>query len=77
MTPVDGERRRLGKVLATVFLAALVLGPGPGSTWIDGSPEAPAFVMGVPALYAWLVFWFVVMSACVLIAAKYLWSDPE
>ena len=76
MSATNGESRRsLARLLAGVFVVALVLGPGPGSMWIDGSEAAPRFWFGIPALYAWLVLWFAVMAGCVVIAARRLWTD--
>ena len=67
---------RSGTILTVVFLAALVLGPGPGAMLIDGTPEEPAIWFGVPALYLWALLWFAVMSACVVTAALTVWKKP-
>ncbi|MDA0766189.1 MAG: hypothetical protein O3A92_05135 [Verrucomicrobia bacterium] len=69
--------RRLGGVLGGVFLLALILGPGPGAGWVDGTAEEPRIWFGVPALYVWVVFWYVVMAGCVVVAAKRLWRDED
>lgn len=73
----DKNRGSLSKVLTVVFMAALILGPGPGSMLIDGSAEKPNILFGVPALYLWLVLWFLVMAGCVVVAAKRLWRDED
>lgn len=73
----QGKRRRIGIILGVVFACALVLGPGPGAGWVDGTVEAPNFLMGVPVLYLWVVFWFLVMAGCVVVAAKTLWRDED
>lgn len=70
------EMSKLGLILTITFLSALVLGPGPGAMWIDGTAETPAIWFGVPALYLWSLFWFAVMSACVVIAALTVWKKP-
>lgn len=67
---------KLGITLTIIFLSALFLGPGPGSMFIDGSADEPAIWFGIPALYLWTLLWFVVMSACVVIAALTLWKKP-
>ena len=67
----------LGKVLTVVFLVALMMGPGPGSTLVDGSAEEPNIMMGVPALYLWVVLWYAVMAGCVVVAATKLWRDED
>ncbi|MCB9883359.1 MAG: hypothetical protein H6834_16345 [Planctomycetes bacterium] len=74
---VEERRRRWARGLTLVFLVALVLGPGPGATWIDGTREVPAFLCGVPALYAWLVLWFLVMASCIVLAARHVWSEED
>ena len=66
-----------GRILVVVFLLALILGPGPGATLLDGSADAPRFIAGIPALYLWLVFWFVVMATCVVTAARTVWKDSD
>ncbi len=57
MTP---RSRKLG----LLFLAATALGAGPGLLLV---PALPATVLGVPALYAWLVLWFLVEVAIVAV----------
>ena len=51
-----------------------MLGPGPGATLIDGTRENPGIWFGVPALYLWVVFWFLVMAGCIVTAALTIWS---
>lgn len=65
---------RPGLLLTSLFLTALVMGPGPGAMLIDGSPEKPALWLGVPALYLWALLWFAVMAGCVVTAALTLWK---
>jgi hypothetical protein len=67
---------KLGLILTTVFLSALLLGPGPGAMLIDGSVEEPAVWFGVPALYVWALLWFAVLSGCVVTAALTVWKKP-
>ena len=35
-----------GQLLSSIFLVALVLGPGPGAALIDGTPEDPNIWFG-------------------------------
>ena len=65
---------KLGPLLATFFVLALLLGPGPGAMLIDGSPEEPAIWFGIPALYVWALLWFAVMASCVVTAALTVWK---
>ena len=69
------HRRRRSTVLSTLFLLALVMGPGPGAMLIDGSADAPAFLFGVPALYLWILLWGGVMAGCILVAAMTVWRN--
>jgi hypothetical protein len=66
-----------GKILSAVFLFALVMGPGPGAMLLDGTREQPNFLFGVPVLYLWVVFWFLVLAGCVIIAARTIWNDQD
>ena len=66
-----------GRLLSAIFLLALVMGPGPGATLIDGSPDEPAIWFGVPALYLWVVLWFLVMAGCIVFAAFTVWKEPD
>ncbi|MCH2065050.1 MAG: hypothetical protein MK194_15150 [Roseibacillus sp.] len=66
-----------GPLLTVIFLVALVLGPGPGATLIDGTKEAPNIWFGIPALYLWVVFWFLVMAACIVTAALTVWKEAD
>ncbi|MFK7849835.1 MAG: hypothetical protein AB8D78_02555 [Akkermansiaceae bacterium] len=62
------------RILTLVFLAALVLGPGPGAMLIDGSVDKPALWFGIPALYVWALLWFLILSGCVVTAALTSWK---
>lgn len=66
-----------GHILSAIFVLALIMGAGPGATWIDGTPDQPNFWFGIPALYVWLVIWFLVMAACIITAAFTLWRDED
>lgn len=73
--PTIGGMSKAGAFLTTLFLAALVMGPGPGAWLIDGTPDDPALWFGIPALYLWTLLWFAVMAACVVTAALTLWKN--
>jgi hypothetical protein len=54
------------------------MGPGPGNQLLRSDPgESPAVFLGMPALYVWTVFWFLVMASGVVAAALRLWSDSD
>ncbi|MEM9079975.1 MAG: hypothetical protein AAGC74_04710 [Verrucomicrobiota bacterium] len=67
----------LSRFLAALFILALFMGPGPGATAIDGTPDQPAIWFGIPALYLWTLFWFVVMASCVATAALTIWKQES
>ena len=72
---IESQRKsRLVKVLGAAFLFALIMGPGPGLYLINGYAKAGGSIFGLPALYAWCLFWFAIDVAIVLIAAKTLWK---
>lgn len=74
----SARKRRLSGVLSIVFFIALFMGPGPGNSLLRSDPgDPPALFLGMPALYAWTVFWFLVMASIVGTAAFFLWSDRD
>ena len=75
--PLEPRQKRTATIVAAVFLLALVMGPGPGSLLIAPHGSEPKFALGIPTLYLWLVFWFLVLAGCVLFSAAKLWSDGD
>ncbi|MCB1063634.1 MAG: DUF3311 domain-containing protein [Verrucomicrobiae bacterium] len=72
------SQRSLSRLLFAIFLVALIMGPGPGIYLINPDPEnaeARRFVLGVPIVYAWAVFWLGVQAACVAVAYRRLWRE--
>lgn len=72
--------RRLAAILAAVMLFALFMGPGPGIYLVNpdpADPEAIRFVFGMPILWVWAVFWFLVEAACVAVAYTLLWRGKR
>ena len=68
----------MGIALSVVFLIALFMGPGPGNELLRSDPGAPpALFLGMPALYAWTVFWFLVMASVVVSASFRIGSDSD
>ncbi|MDP6859761.1 MAG: hypothetical protein QF426_08065 [Verrucomicrobiales bacterium] len=53
------------------------MGPGPGSLMINSPGSEPKFWFGMPALYVWVVLWFFVEAAVILIAARFLWGKRQ
>lgn len=70
-------RKKLGVVLGVVFMLALVMGPGPGIYLVNPNPADPNArftLFGMPIIYVWAVFWFVVQAAVVLVAYFLVWD---
>ena len=68
------RKSRLVRILGAAFLFALIMGPGPGLYLINEYAKSGGSILGLPALYAWCLFWFGIEVAIVLIAAKTLWK---
>jgi hypothetical protein len=64
-------RKPLAWILAAVFVLSMVMGTGPGVLLIN-RPDA---VFGVPLVYAWGIFWYLVQAAVALIAYLALWRN--
>lgn len=64
------NRRRL---LTLIFFFALLMGAGPGSYLING--RGP--ILGLPAVYAWVVFWFLVQAGVVVTASRTIWKGEQ
>ena len=73
----ESKRGKLATVLIVIFLIALVMGPGPGSLLINPHGSEPMFWFGMPALYVWAVFWFLVQAGTILIAATLIWKKED
>ena len=71
------KRGKLATVLIVIFLIALVMGPGPGSLLINPHGSEPMFWFGMPALYVWAVFWFLVQASTIFIAATLIWKKED
>ena len=69
-------KTQLSKILALIFVFATIMGPGPGLYLVNPSQEeaVPATILGMPALFAWAVFWFIVQGGVVIVAYKKLWT---
>ena len=70
-------KTRLSKILASIFLFALIMGPGPGLYLVNPSSDNPSTTtfLGMPVLFAWASFWFFVQAGVVLVAYRKLWTN--
>lgn len=69
-------RRRLTIVLCAAF-ALSVLAIGPGIYLVNPNPADPNsrfLFLGMPIIYAWAVFWYLVQAAVILTAYFFLWN---
>ena len=68
---------RLSKILASIFLFALIMGPGPGLYLVNPSTDNPSSTtfLGMPVLFAWASSWFFVQAGVVLMAYRRLWTN--
>lgn len=67
------NRRKIGAVLAALFVFALIMGPGPGVMLVN----TPKPFLGVPAIYLWGLLWYVVEVVIVVLAYKLVWTDGD
>ncbi|NOX53460.1 MAG: hypothetical protein GXP27_03280 [Planctomycetes bacterium] len=73
-------RKRLSTVLSLVFAIAIVMGAGPGLYLVNPAPsDSAAHVtwLGLPILYAWIVFWFLVEAMVIVLAYLFLWDAAQ
>jgi|TARA_Y100000758_G_scaffold234427_1_gene170951 hypothetical protein len=67
-------------LLIFLFLLAIFMGAGPGLHLINPDPldpDADFLAFGLPVIYVWGLFWYVVQFAVILYAYKYLWRGGE
>ncbi|HCK10691.1 MAG: hypothetical protein CME21_10110 [Gemmatimonadetes bacterium] len=70
--------RKLTKVVAGLFIAAMIMGPGPGLRLINPDPSDPDAVytfLGIPTVYAWGLFWYLIQLVAILVAYRRLWRE--
>lgn len=75
--PSIKSSRKLAWILSSVFLCALIMGPGPGVYLINDYAASGGTILKVPALYFWAVFWFAVEAAVIVAAYKLIWKDES
>jgi hypothetical protein len=69
----------LAKILSAIILLGTLMGAGPGLSLASPAPDAsqPATVFGIPVLYAWVAFWFLVQAAAIFVASEKLWKPQD
>ena len=73
--PSNESEKRLAKILIAIFIFALIMGPGPGLYLINGYAAEGGTILGIPAMYAWAVFWCVVEAGVIATAYVKLWRE--
>lgn len=74
------KRKRLSIGLSLAMVFAMLMGPGPGLRLVNPDitdPSAEYIVFGIPIIYAWGIFWFLVQLVIVVIAYRTIWLDDE
>lgn len=71
------HRKRLAVTLSIIFTVAVIMGAGPGMYLVGSATDGhgPLIAFGMPAPYAWVVFWFLVQATVILVAYFRLWDD--
>ena len=65
--------------LVALFALATLMGPGPGLylVGLPGEDGQSLTFMGMPALYPWVVFWFLVQAGVILAASRKFWAHRD
>ncbi len=74
------KQKRLATALFALMAFALLMGPGPGVHLVNPDPSDPdaiRFLFGMPIIWVWAVFWFMVEAACVVTAYRTLWKGDK
>lgn len=80
MNKPSSGRKRLTIALSIIFALAIVMGAGPGMYLVNPDVDAPdaAFTfLGMPIIYAWIAFWFLVQAGVVVVAYYGLWDTAS
>lgn len=75
--PAASKTKRLTWLLSTLFVFALIMGPGPGIYLINDYAAAGGTILGLPALYFWAIFWCTVEASVVVAAYFLIWKDAS
>ena len=73
-------KRPLSRFLFAIFMLAMLMGPGPGLRLVNPDPTDPNAtftIFGMPVIYVWGLFWYVVQLVAIIIAYKKIWSKDE
>jgi hypothetical protein len=68
------------RLLTGLFLLAVFMGAGPGLHLINpdfADPQANFTTLGLPTIYLWGLFWYVIQFGVILIAYRCHWSKQD
>lgn len=74
------KKRRLSLWLSVAMVFTMIMGPGPGLRLVNpgiNDPIESYLFMGVPVIYAWGIFWFIVQLSIVTTAYYTVWASDE
>jgi len=71
------KNQKISWILATIFLLALIMGPGPGLYIVNDFAAKGGSLFGIPILYVWAIFWFGVEAVVILFAYFVIWNDER
>ncbi len=67
-------------LLTALFLLAVFMGAGPGLHLINPDltdPHVQLTTFGLPIIYVWGLFWYVIQFAVIVIAYRFVWSQRD
>lgn len=76
----DSKKKRLAVYLSVAMVFTMLMGPGPGLRLInpDIDSASPSFtVVGIPIIYVWGLFWFVIQVAITIVAYYTVWNEQD
>ena len=74
------KKKRLALVLSIAMVFVMLMGPGPGLRLVNPDIEntsASFTVAGIPVIYVWGLFWFVIQVTIILTAYYTVWNEEE
>ena len=79
-TMQNSKKKKLSIYLSGAMVFAMLMGPGPGLRLVNpdvNDPSASFSVAGIPVIYLWGLFWFIVQVIIVGIAYFTVWDEQE
>lgn len=74
------KRKKLSVYLTLAMIFTMLMGPGPGlrlvNPDVNGPPEQFAFA-GIPVIYLWGIFWFIVQVLIIITAYLTVWNEKS